>query len=445
MGKARAQLWQSARLKQRKLVLLSVIIAEAMFFIELIGGVIAQSSSLLVDALGTSDMTQGMEALTKKKMSPGLEAAGTLIAAIFMVCLCVGALALSAWNIANDTLPNAVIMAAVGGLAFASNVVAATQLYRNRFGSPDVKNAWITTRNEALGNLCVIGAAAGVYATQTAWPDLLAMIILAPLSLRHAYTLVVRSRRTRTAEVADRQRTQTRSRATKRPPRSGRLSSASHAASTRGSIDREVYREMPMVLGQRITTLIPALVFTLAVPLFGYVFLGPLYAVLFLTGYLGGFLIWLFVPRHVPWSTVKRPYWATMLAFLLLHKVEENRMRFFETVSEQITGTPMPEITASLIIALLIIPIGAWLAIPILIKRGAAFGYFLGWTFFASMGITELAHFGLPLLTEGPYGYFPGMASVVVLAPLAWWGMRRLTAVSNAHGPQSQADATQVD
>jgi hypothetical protein len=50
----------------------------------------------------------------------------------------------------------------------------------------------------------------------------------------------------------------------------------------------------------------------------------------------------------------------------------------------------------------------------------------LAWTFFTSMGITELAHFLLPLLTTEPYGYFPGMASVVVLAPLAWWGMWRL-------------------
>ncbi|WP_220466405.1 hypothetical protein [Dyadobacter psychrotolerans] len=45
----------------------------------------------------------------------------------------------------------------------------------------------------------------------------------------------------------------------------------------------------------------------------------------------------------------------------------------------------------------------------------------------SSMGITELAHFVLPLLTKEPYGYFPGMTRVIVLAPLAWWGMYRLS------------------
>lgn len=169
-----------------------------------------------------------------------------------------------------------------------------------------------------------------------------------------------------------------------------------------------------------------ALLFSLVVPLFGYVYLGPLYAALFLTGYLGGFALWLLVPARAQWVPLRVPYWLTMLAFLLLHKVEENRAAFFEVVSDRITGLPVPDVTLPLILALLVVPIGAWLAIPVLIRQGNAFGYYLGWTFFASMGITELAHFGLPLLTNEPYGYFPGMASVVVLAPLAWWGMWRL-------------------
>lgn len=61
-----------------------------------------------------------------------------------------------------------------------------------------------------------------------------------------------------------------------------------------------------------------------------------------------------------------------------------------------------------------------------LIKRHFEFGRFLAWTFFASMGITELTHFAMPVLANEPYGYFPGMLSVFILAPLAWWGMARL-------------------
>ena len=172
-------------------------------------------------------------------------------------------------------------------------------------------------------------------------------------------------------------------------------------------------------------------------PLLGYVYLGPLYAGLFLVGYFGGFLLWLRTPSQVAWRAIRLPFWLTLAAFLLLHKVEENRMAFFEAVSDRITGTPVPEVTPGLILSLLVIPVGAWLAIPLLVSRDQEFGRFLAWTFFASMGLTELAHFIMPILAREPYGYFPGMASVLVLAPLGWWGMRRLAHVSPSDGTQT--------
>ncbi|SMH26423.1 HXXEE domain-containing protein [Mesorhizobium australicum] len=178
--------------------------------------------------------------------------------------------------------------------------------------------------------------------------------------------------------------------------------------------------------GRSILSIVAALLFSFVVPLFGYIYLGPLYPALFLIGYLGGFFLWLFVPARAPWVSIRMPYWLTLLAFLFLHKLEENRMAFFEVVSDRITRTPIPDVSVGLVLALLVIPVGTWLAVPVLMSRDQEFGRYLAWTFFASMGITELAHFALPLLTDDAYGYFPGMASVVVLAPLAWWGIWRL-------------------
>lgn len=137
--------------------------------------------------------------------------------------------------------------------------------------------------------------------------------------------------------------------------------------------------------------------------------------------------MWLAAPKDSTWDSIRLPYWLTLAAFLLLHKVEENRTAFFEAVFARITGMPVPELSIGLVMALLIIPVGAWLAIPVLFRRNHEFGRFLAWTFFASMGLTELAHFILPFLASETYGYFPGMASVFVLAPLAWWGMWRLS------------------
>ncbi len=99
-------------------------------------------------------------------------------------------------------------------------------------------------------------------------------------------------------------------------------------------------------------------------------------------------------------------------------------MDFFPALSK-ITGVPMPDTSSPMVFALYALS-GAWLLIPYLMKRGREFGWFLAWTFFTSMGVIELAHFAFPLFTGSPYGYFPGMATVVPLVPAAWWGLIRL-------------------
>ncbi len=170
-----------------------------------------------------------------------------------------------------------------------------------------------------------------------------------------------------------------------------------------------------------------ALVLSLSIPIFGYIYLGWLIALLFLLGYLSGFVFWLFIPTKASYASIKVPFWTTLVAFILLHKVEENAMKFFEVMGEKITGIPVPEVTPLLILSLLILPVGMWLLTPFLIKRGSDFGYYLAWTFFTSIGLIEPAHFIFPFLTNEPYGYFPGMASVIIVAPLAWWGMWRLS------------------
>lgn len=168
-----------------------------------------------------------------------------------------------------------------------------------------------------------------------------------------------------------------------------------------------------------------ALFFTVLVPWIGYLSFGIWPALLFLTGYLGGFLLWLFIPTKTSFKSIKWIYAATFLLFLV-HRVEEKIFGFFKVLSE-ITGVLIPEIASVPVILLILLSVGAWVIGPILFKKGTKFGSYLIWTFFASMGITELAHFVLPFFKDEPYGYFPGMASVAILAPVSWLGMWRLS------------------
>ena len=172
------------------------------------------------------------------------------------------------------------------------------------------------------------------------------------------------------------------------------------------------------------TTIILAGAFTAIALMLGYTALGIWPAFIFTFGYLGGLIIWLFKPIRATFRQIGIPYFLT-LALFIVHKIEERERDFFPALAE-LTGVPVPDAT-SLPAILLYGIAGIWLLIPLLVWNQYAFGYYLAWTFFTAMGITELAHFIFPLFKEQPYGYFPGMWSVIPLAPAAWWGMWKLS------------------
>lgn len=165
----------------------------------------------------------------------------------------------------------------------------------------------------------------------------------------------------------------------------------------------------------------------------GYFALGGLAASIFAVGYVGGLVLWLSVPGPVVYRRFRAPYWLTLAAFVLLHKPEERYAQFFDVLA-QISGTAIPESTDPAVLLMLATGFLPWLLIPWLAGQGRDFGRYLAWTFFASMGLSELAHFVLPLFLAQPYGYFPGMLSVVILAPLAWWGLWRLAQAGATSG-----------
>jgi len=74
-------------------------------------------------------------------------------------------------------------MGAVGFLALAANLASVLLLLKYRDGDANVRSVWLCSRNDAIGNLAVIVAAGGVWATGTAWPDLIVAAVMASLFL----------------------------------------------------------------------------------------------------------------------------------------------------------------------------------------------------------------------------------------------------------------------
>jgi len=97
----------------------------------------------------------------------------------------------TAWHLAYGTLPKEPVMAAVGVAALIANgtILALLTAYRHR--DCNIRSVWICTRNDALGNLAVLLAAAGVFGTGRVWPDGLVAAFMASLALWGARQIVL--------------------------------------------------------------------------------------------------------------------------------------------------------------------------------------------------------------------------------------------------------------
>ena len=70
----------------------------------------------------------------------------------------------------------------------------AALLYAWREGDANMRGVWLCTRNDALGNLAVMGAALGVLGTGTAWPDLAVAAVMAGLAISGGWTVIRHAR-----------------------------------------------------------------------------------------------------------------------------------------------------------------------------------------------------------------------------------------------------------
>jgi Co/Zn/Cd efflux system component len=106
----------------------------------------------------------------------------------------IGVLAFCAWRIHQGTLPEPLTMGIIGMLALAANLWVAWLLNAYREGDAKMRSVWHCTRNDAISNLAVLGAAAGVFGTGTFWPDVAVAALMASLALYSAGSVLLHAR-----------------------------------------------------------------------------------------------------------------------------------------------------------------------------------------------------------------------------------------------------------
>lgn len=170
--------------KWRRVLWIALIVNAAMFAVEIVAGVAADSRALQADALDfLGDSANYAISLGVAGMAIGWRARAAQLKAATMLAFGLWVFGSAIWGFANGTAPHAETMGVIGLAAFAANVMVALMLYRYRTGDANMRSVWVCSRNDAIGNLAVMAAALGVFGTGQGWPDLLVAAIMAALAI----------------------------------------------------------------------------------------------------------------------------------------------------------------------------------------------------------------------------------------------------------------------
>jgi Co/Zn/Cd efflux system component len=162
-----------------------------MFVVEVAAGLAAGSASLQADALDfLGDAANYGISLFVLGMALRYRAMAAVVKGVTMGLFGLWVIGAVVWHALRGTVPEPLTMGVIGFVALAVNAAAFGLLYAFRGGDANMRSAWICTRNDVLGNLAVLLAAAGVLGTGTGWPDLVIAAIMATLALQGAWTVL---------------------------------------------------------------------------------------------------------------------------------------------------------------------------------------------------------------------------------------------------------------
>ena len=182
--------------RYRQALWIVIAINAVMFLVEIVAGVLAGSQALQADALDfLGDTLTYSISLAVIGMTLRVRATAALAKGASLTLMGLWVLGSTAYHVLVLGLPRAEIMGLVGFMALAANVASVALLRPYKDGDANVRSVWLCSRNDAIGNVAVMLAAAGVWGTATAWPDLAVAGTMAALFLWSSIQILTQAAR----------------------------------------------------------------------------------------------------------------------------------------------------------------------------------------------------------------------------------------------------------
>lgn len=159
----------------------------SMFLVELVVGVLSQSTALMADSL---DMLGDalVYSFSLFVLGKGIkwEAKASVLKGVIMLSFGIGVLAEAVYKILNPVVPEAGSMGITGAAALVMNSICFYLLWKHRGDNLNMQSTWVCSRNDLIGNVGVIIASGLTAVTASKWPDIAIGLSIAAMFVNSA-------------------------------------------------------------------------------------------------------------------------------------------------------------------------------------------------------------------------------------------------------------------
>ena len=182
--------------RQRRVLQAVLWINVAMFLVEFISGILANSTALLadsVDMLGDAIVYGfSLYVVTRGTL---WQARTALLKGLIMAAFGIGVLVEVVVKLLWGLVPSAEVMGGIGVLALAANGICLAFLWRRRTDDINMRSAWVCSLNDVAGNTAVLIASAVVALTGSGWPDIIVGLLIAAMFGTSAFSVIRSAKR----------------------------------------------------------------------------------------------------------------------------------------------------------------------------------------------------------------------------------------------------------
>lgn len=181
--------------RYKRVLLVVIAINAAMFLVEMTYGIVGESQALQADALDfLSDSATYALSLWAIGRPANVRSNVAMLKGVSLLVIALWVLASTFYHVVVVNHPSAPIMSSVALAALAANLVSVVLLMKFRDGDANIRSVWLCSRNDAIGNVAVLGAAGLVFLLHSNWPDLAVAFVLAGLFCNSAIQIIRQAR-----------------------------------------------------------------------------------------------------------------------------------------------------------------------------------------------------------------------------------------------------------